>query len=102
MTATTAGPAVLFRTSFVDFQISPIQLSSVQSSDGALRFIVPAHLHESKATRLSRIPIRDQIDTFNVPVLFKQRSNVGFGRAEAEISNKNIFHLAFFLNLQSS
>lgn len=102
MTAATAGPAVLFGASFVHFQISPIQLSSVQSSDGALRFIVPAHLHESKASRLPRIAVGDQVDPFNVPVLFKQRSNVGFGRAEAEISNKNIFHLAFFLNLQSS
>jgi hypothetical protein len=91
--ATTAEPTVFLRTRFVDLQISTVEFSSIQSSDCTLRFIVPAHLNESKASGLSRITVRDQVYSFNGSILFEQRSNVCFGCAEAKVSNKYIFHL---------
>jgi hypothetical protein len=90
---TTAEPTVFLRTRFVDLQISTVEFSSIQSSDCTLRFIVPAHLNESKASGLSRITVRDQVYSFNGSILFEQRSNVCFGCAEAKVSNKYIFHL---------
>src|SRR5438105_14769543 len=77
--ATATRAAVLFGTSFINLQTPSVQLSSVQSGDRTLRFFVRAHLDKSKASRLARIPVGDQVDAFNVPIWFKQRSNVCFG-----------------------
>jgi hypothetical protein len=93
--ATVAAPAatVFLRTSFVHIQRSPLEIPAVDFGNGSVPLGIIAHLNESKAPGLTRIPVRDNANAVNGPICFKHRSNRVFGSAEAEVPYKNIFHL---------
>ena len=90
---TTARSTVLFRTSFVDVQRSSVKIFAIEFVDCPIPFGIVAHLHESKASGLTRIPVGDNVDTLNCSIGFKHGPYPVFGGSEAEVSYKNIFHL---------
>jgi hypothetical protein len=60
-TATTA--ALCLRPRFIDHEVSPAEILTVQRINGAIRVLVITHFDEGESTRLARKTIADQIDT---------------------------------------
>jgi hypothetical protein len=81
-----------FRACFVHVESAAIQFGSVQLSNGRLRILRVGHLYEGKAAGLTRVPVRDDIDSFNVAELGKSGEQVLLRGLEAEISYKNVAH----------
>ena len=69
---TTAAAAIFFRPRFVNGQITSIKFLPIQRIDGALGFRVARHLDESESLGPACIPIRDDADTIDCSILFKQ------------------------------
>src|ERR1700722_19141685 len=93
--------AIFFRARFIDGQIPAVKFLSVQGADGTLRFGIAGHLDESESLSPARITVRDNADTLNGSVLFKQRTNGVFGRPEAEVTYKYILQVNFLWILQT-
>jgi hypothetical protein len=66
---TPPGIASRFRTSFVHVHRTAMQLCAVQLGNRVLRFCGVRHFDEGEAARLSRIAIRNNVDTLDVPEL---------------------------------
>jgi hypothetical protein len=96
--ATTAKPSPAttptgrFRARFVHVEGAAIQFGSIQLSDGRLRVLRVGHFYEGKAAGLTGVPVRDDIDSFNVAELGKSREQVLLRGLEAEITDKNVAH----------
>jgi hypothetical protein len=61
-TTTTAATAALALLSFIDAQRAAVELRAVELRDGSTRLLVSPHRHESKATRLARLAVLDDVD----------------------------------------
>jgi hypothetical protein len=59
--STTAASALRLRTRFVDYQISPAKILSVQRSYGAICVFIVIYFHKGKPARLSGKAVADQI-----------------------------------------
>jgi hypothetical protein len=92
-TTTATGTACALRTRFVDVKRSAANLFSVYRVNGAIAFRVVRHLYEGKPSGLTRITVGNNVYTVHTTVSFKQRTDVLFGRAETQVSYKNILHL---------
>jgi hypothetical protein len=77
---------------FVHLNGPAAQNSTIQCRDGPVRFGRVRHLDERKTTRLPRIPVANQTDPFDGPVLFEKRADGFLGNAEIQVANKNILH----------
>jgi hypothetical protein len=88
-----ASRAIRFRTGFVHIQRPAVEVPAIEFVDGAIRFGVIAHLHESKPSRLARIPVRNDAHAIHGSICLKQGSNRTFGCTETQVSYKNILHL---------
>jgi hypothetical protein len=95
-----AAAAIFLRPRFIDGQVASIELLSVQRIDGALGFRVAGHLDEPESLGPACIPIRDNADTVDGSILFKQRTDRIFGGPEAEVSYKYIFQVNFLLDCE--
>src|SRR5512132_4082577 len=91
-----ARTAIRFGTRFVDIQGSAVQIPAVQTVNRRIRFRIAAHFHESEASSLPCVAVRDDIYTLDGAVRFKHGTNRLFGRSETEISNKNVLHVFSF------
>jgi hypothetical protein len=92
-----AKAAVGFGTRFIDVQRAATQVAAIQLSDRAIRFRVAAHLDESESLRLPGVAIRDDADALDRAVRLEHGPDCVFGRSEAEISYKNVFHFSSLL-----
>jgi hypothetical protein len=90
--ATVTTPTCRLRASFVHVHRPAVKFRAVQLRDG--RFRVPAlrHFHKSEAARLTRVPIRNNIDPFHSPVLREGSVQLILVGLIAEIPDKNIDH----------
>src|SRR5689334_15588254 len=95
VTAAVAARTAAFSlgTGFVDVERTTVELRAVQSGNGAIGFVVDAHLYEAEASRATGVAIGDYADPVDCPVRFKNGSDCVFGSSEAQISYENVFHL---------
>ena len=72
--AATAARAAAFgtRTGFIHVNGASTQLSSIQSRDCGLRFIGVRHFDESESARLTGLPVIDDGNAIDCPILCKQ------------------------------
>ncbi len=96
-TTTTAACTIFLRPGFVDIESPAIHITAVKTGDGFQSLAVVAHFHESEAARPAGVAVGNDVYPVNGAILLKHSSDGTFGGVEAEISNKNIFHLVFFL-----
>jgi hypothetical protein len=64
----------------------------IECGDGLVTLAIVAHLDEPKASGLTAIAIRHDIDTPNGAVSFKQRAHGIFRGPKTEISYKDVLH----------
>lgn len=97
--AVAAGPARAFCLwpGFIDVQRPTIEFPPIESGNCLVAITVVAHFDEAEASGATSFAIGYNVHTIDRAVGFKHGSNRIFGRPEAEVSNKNIFHLIFFL-----
>lgn len=95
----TPARAILFGPGFVYIEGPAVQVAAIQRGNGFLPLAVDCHLHESKPSGLSGVPISNDVYAVNRPKLLEQGSNGAFSGFETEISYKNILHLVFFPKL---
>jgi hypothetical protein len=95
-TTTAACATGALRTSFIDVERSAANLFAVYRVNRAITLCIVCHLDEGKPSGLTRITIGDNIYTVHAAMCFKQRTDVLFGGAETQVSNKNILHLSPF------
>ena len=96
-TTTAARRAIGLGTGFVHVHRSAVKLGAIQGGDCAVALGIVAHLDESEAAGLSCVTIGHDADAINGAMYFEQGANRIFGSTEAEVSNKNIFQVNFFL-----
>jgi hypothetical protein len=82
---------------FIDVERPTIEFPPVESGNGLLTLAIVAHFYEAEASGAAGIAVGYDVYTLNRAIGLKHGSNRIFGSAEAEVSNKNIFHLIFFL-----
>jgi hypothetical protein len=82
--ATSPTPAATFGfgTSFVNVEGSAANLFAIDGVDRALAFRVVRHFDECEPSGLAGIAIRDNVDTINAAVRFKQRTDILLSCAE--------------------
>ena len=90
--ATTARP-IRLRACLVDVQAAAIEVFAIDGSNGLFALCVVWHLHEAKTTRLTRITIRDDVDTINSTVRLKQRTDSFFRSPKTEVSDEYVFQV---------
>ena len=69
-----------------------MQFGSIQLRDSPLCVLRIGHCDESEAARLTAVPVRDDIDSFDVAELGKRREQLLLSGLEAEIADENIGH----------
>ena len=65
-----------------------MQFGSIQLRNGRLRVLRIGHFDESKAAGLTSVPVRDNIDLFDITELGKRSEEVLLRGLEAEIADK--------------
>jgi hypothetical protein len=78
---------------FIHIERASAQLLPVEGGDGAIGLGAVGHFDESEATRLAGIAVANQRNALDGAVGFEQRANGIFGRAEIQITDKDVFHL---------
>jgi hypothetical protein len=68
-TTTAAATAALALFSFIDAQRAAVELRAVELRDGSTRLLVSPHRHESKATRLARLAVLNDVDVRDLAAL---------------------------------
>jgi hypothetical protein len=91
----TARSAICFGTGFIDGQRSSVELFAAQYLNGALSLSIDAHFDKAKPSLAPCISVRCDTHTADGSELLKHGSQSPFGRIEAEVSHKNIFHVHF-------
>ena len=81
-----------FRASFVHVEGAAIQFGSIQLRNSLLRVLRIGHFDEGEAAWLTRIPVREDIDLFDIAELGKSREQFLLRGLEAEIADKNLAH----------
>jgi hypothetical protein len=99
-TAATAAAARsrFFRPGFVYVESAPIELAPIESRYRVISFSIVAHLDETKTSGSSGFTVRHQVHPVNCSVRLKQRPNVIFRGAEAQVSNKYILQSYLLLS----
>ena len=69
-----------------------MQFGSVQLRNRLLRVLRIGHFDEREATRLTGVPIRNDIDLFDIAELGKGCEQVLLRGLEAEVADKNLAH----------
>ena len=69
------------------------------ASDRFIALSIVCHLNEAEAARLAGVAIRNDVDTIDSTVGFKQRTDRFFRSPKTEVSNVNILHVYVFLFL---
>ena len=69
-----------------------MQFGSIQLRNSLLRVLRIGHCDESEAARLTGVPVRDDIDLFDVAESGKTGEQVLLRGLEAEIADKNLDH----------
>ena len=90
-TATTAA-AVFARLGFVDLEVSPHVVLSVEGGDGRTSGVFSFHFDEAEAAGASGFSISKEVDFFHRAVSFKECANVAFSGIEGEITDIDIEH----------
>jgi hypothetical protein len=67
-----------------------------------LRVLRIGHFDESEAAGLTGVPVREEIDLFDVAELGKRREQFLLRGLEAEIANKNLAHGVLILTFKLS
>jgi hypothetical protein len=91
-TTTTACATRALRTSFIDVKRSAANIFPINRVNRALTLGIVCHFNEGKAAGLTGITISDDIYTIHTAVRLEQRTDVLFGCAETQVTNKNILH----------
>tara|TARA_B100000959_G_scaffold250147_1_gene278400 strand:- start:402 stop:761 length:360 start_codon:yes stop_codon:yes gene_type:complete len=86
-TTTTAASTRRARTSFIDRQLTSTEVFPVEFFDCPLSPFTFGHFHEAKATGTTGLTIRDQVDTFDLSILFEKLTKFVISGTEREISN---------------
>jgi hypothetical protein len=90
--STTAAATCGLRTRFIHVQRPAVHFRTIQLGDRVLRVPLFRHFDESKAARLTRVSIRHNIYTLDVPVLGKRCVQFVLRGLIAEIPDKDIRH----------
>jgi len=69
-----------------------MQFGSIQLRNSLLRVLRIGHFDESEAAGLTGVPVRDDIDLFDIAELGKSREQFLLRGLEAEIADKNLAH----------
>src|SRR5258708_27809873 len=91
-TAAALTSAFGFGFGFVDVERSAVNIFPVDCANRIVSFGIVRHLDEAKSSRLTRIPVCDDVDTINTAVSFKQCTDVLLGGLETEVPNENVVH----------
>jgi hypothetical protein len=76
--AATESAAFRPRTRFVDNQITAAQVGAIKGADGLFGLAGVGHLHEGKASRAARVPVRYQMNRSYFAMHFEGASNLVF------------------------
>ncbi len=83
------------RLSGPDRKRSPVEMNTIQCSDGFLRIAVIKHFHKRKAPRVPGFPIRHDFDTCDFPVGREQVAKLLLCRLEIQVTDVNPGHARF-------
>jgi hypothetical protein len=93
--ATTAAGTLRLWARLVDVQGAATKFRPVHGRNGFLALSIVCHFNEAKAAWLAGVTIRDDVDTTDSAVGFKQRTDRFFRSIKTEVSNVNILHFSF-------
>jgi hypothetical protein len=88
----TGTTARCFGTRFIYIQRSAVEIGAIQLGNGGLRCPHVGHFHEGEATRLARVPVRDEIHAFHAAVSSESRMKILLGSLITEISDIYVCH----------
>ena len=94
--AAVAGRPIRLWACLVHVESAAIKVRAIDGGNRSIALCIVCHLNEAEATRLTAVPIHNDIDTINSAVSCKQRTDSLFRSPKAEVSNKNIFHVFYF------
>jgi hypothetical protein len=83
-----------FGSGLIDAQSAAGDFFSVEAGHGLSGVVVIGHFHESKTTRLARLPVIYDVDTRNWPKGLKERSQIRFRGLKTHIAHKQILHFS--------
>ena len=79
-----------------------MQFGSIQLRNSLLRVLRIGHFYESEAAGLTRVPVRDDSDLFDVAELGKRREQLVLRGLEAEIADKDLAHGVLMITFELS
>ena len=79
-----------------------MRVGSIQLRNGRLRVLRIGHFDESEAAGLTRVPVRDDIDSFDIAELGKSSEQVLLRGLKAEIADENVAHGVLVLTVKLS
>jgi hypothetical protein len=91
-TITTATAALRFRTSFVHVHRSTVKFRAVQRGDCRIRLATIRHFNESESTRLTGIPVGDNVDVVDGTVRGESGPQIILRGLKIEIAYEYIGH----------
>src|ERR1019366_2354383 len=89
----TPAAALGFRPSLVDIERTAIEISTVESRNGAVRFGGVRHFDERKSARAAGVAVGYEVDTIHLSVGLKERTDGRFSCCEIQIAYKDVFHI---------
>jgi hypothetical protein len=98
-----ARPARLLGSRFVDFQIPPADILSLETRNRFGGLCVVGHFHESEAPGPARLPVRCYVHARDLTKWLEKSTQVAFRRLKTHIADKQIFHILLLsLNIARS
>jgi hypothetical protein len=91
--AKSAAAALGLRPGFIDIDRAAAQIGPIQGGDGAVRLGGVRHFDKGKAARAAGVPVGYQVDALHVSIWLEECTEGRFGRAEIQISYKDVFHV---------
>ena len=95
-TAAAAAATIFTRTGNIHSQAATIKIFTVQAFDSRVGFVFGAHGDETEATRATGFTIHQEGRFDDLPELGEGVFELGFGRAECNVSDKQfVIHVIF-------
>jgi len=97
--ATAAAAAIFTRTGFVDLQVAPLEIYSVESLDGIHHPTLVVHCNKRESARTSALPIGRDEYFGHFTMLSEQRPEIVFTSLEGDIPHIHFHRFNWFARI---